>query len=95
MLADSNALEYTVGSGVPANPVLKPLAELDRPVVDPAELNGPQVITMMQDAGTALRPWSPSPPTLRRRAAHRPVAAQARRPPAALVAGARTAVASC
>jgi iron(III) transport system substrate-binding protein len=51
VLADSYALEYPVGSGVPANPALKPLTELDAPVVDPDELNSEQVVTMMQDAG--------------------------------------------
>jgi iron(III) transport system substrate-binding protein len=51
VLADSAALEYTVGSGVPANKALKPLAELDAPVVDLTRLNSRTVVTMMQDAG--------------------------------------------
>jgi iron(III) transport system substrate-binding protein len=51
VLADSSALEYTVGSGVPANKVLKPLAELDAPAVDVTKLNSQTVVTMMQDAG--------------------------------------------
>ncbi|HEX7297610.1 MAG TPA: iron ABC transporter substrate-binding protein [Solirubrobacteraceae bacterium] len=51
VLANSTALEYTVGSDVPANKALKPLAELDAPAVDPGKLNSAQVITMMQDAG--------------------------------------------
>jgi iron(III) transport system substrate-binding protein len=51
VLADSPALEYTVGSGVPANKVLKPLARLDAPVVDVTKLNSQTVVTMMQDAG--------------------------------------------
>ncbi|GII36084.1 iron ABC transporter substrate-binding protein [Planotetraspora phitsanulokensis] len=51
LLADSNALEYTVGTGVPANPKLKPLAELDIPAVDLNTLNGPKVIENMQQVG--------------------------------------------
>ncbi len=50
-LADSNALEYPVGTGVAANPELKPLSELDPPAVDIGSLNGPQVIELMQEAG--------------------------------------------
>jgi iron(III) transport system substrate-binding protein len=51
VLAESNALEYTVNSAVPANPKLKPLSELSPPNVDSAKLNGPQVIQLMQAAG--------------------------------------------
>jgi iron(III) transport system substrate-binding protein len=51
VLSDSAALEYTVGSDVPANKVLKPLAQLDAPVVDVTKLNSQNVVTMMQDAG--------------------------------------------
>jgi iron(III) transport system substrate-binding protein len=51
VLADSAALEYTVGSDVPANKALKPLAELDAPEVDVTKLNSQTVVTMMQDAG--------------------------------------------
>jgi iron(III) transport system substrate-binding protein len=51
VLADSTALEYTVASGVPANPALRPLAELDAPVVDVDQLNSEQVVTLMSDAG--------------------------------------------
>jgi len=51
VLANGTALEYTVGRGVPANTALTPLAELDPPVLDPAELNSEQVVTLMQDAG--------------------------------------------
>jgi iron(III) transport system substrate-binding protein len=50
-LADSAEYEYTVGSGVPANPALKPLSELDSPTVDPSSLNGPEVIELMTAAG--------------------------------------------
>ncbi len=48
VLADSTALEYPIGSGVAANPKLKPLVELDAPEIDPAKLNGPQVVELMQ-----------------------------------------------
>ncbi len=50
-LVDSNALEYPVGTGIAANPKLKPLSELDPPTVDIGALNGPQVVSMMQQAG--------------------------------------------
>jgi iron(III) transport system substrate-binding protein len=36
---------------VKPNPKLKPLSELSIPDVDIATLNGPQVITLMQQAG--------------------------------------------
>jgi iron(III) transport system substrate-binding protein len=51
ILADSDALEYTVGSGVPANPALPPLKSLDAPEVDVASLNGPKVVDLMRQAG--------------------------------------------
>lgn len=51
ILADSTALEYTVASGVAANPKLKPFNELDPPTIDLATLNGPMVVEMMQKAG--------------------------------------------
>ena len=51
ILSDSNAMEYAIASETPANPKLKPLAELDPPDVDLSSLNGPQVINLMQKAG--------------------------------------------
>ena len=51
VLADSDALEYPVGSDVAAAPALVPLADLHSPVVDPSTLNGPQVIDLMTQAG--------------------------------------------
>ncbi|WP_191242486.1 iron ABC transporter substrate-binding protein [Amycolatopsis deserti] len=51
ILADSKALEYSIASGVPSNPRLKPLAELDPPAVDVSKLNGPKVVELMQKAG--------------------------------------------
>jgi iron(III) transport system substrate-binding protein len=51
IMSDGGALEYSIASDVPANPKLKPLAELDAPKVDLAKLNGPKVVELMQDAG--------------------------------------------
>ncbi|MCC7369920.1 MAG: extracellular solute-binding protein [Chloroflexi bacterium] len=51
ILSDSNALEYAVGLGSPSHPSLKPLSELDPPVVDLSQLNAPLVIELMQKAG--------------------------------------------
>jgi iron(III) transport system substrate-binding protein len=51
VLAHTDALEYTVGAGVPANPELKPFAELDPPDIDLNSLNGPQVVAEMQRVG--------------------------------------------
>ena len=50
-LVRSNALEYPVGTGIAANPRLKPLSELDPPPVDLGKLDGAKVITLMQRAG--------------------------------------------
>lgn len=51
VLAGSDAMEYTVGADVPANPALTPLADLDAPAVDPASLNGLKVVELMTAAG--------------------------------------------
>jgi len=51
MLADSNAMEYAVGIGLPSHPSLKPLSELDPPLVDLSKLNAPMVVQLMQKAG--------------------------------------------
>ena len=50
-LADSTDLEYPVGSSVAAAPALEPLKDLDAPSVNPSELNGPQVVELMTQAG--------------------------------------------
>ncbi|MGY1803728.1 iron ABC transporter substrate-binding protein [Blastococcus sp. SYSU D00922] len=50
-LADSSALEYSVGVGVPSAGVLPPLADLQPPTVDPGSLNAPQVTELMQEVG--------------------------------------------
>ncbi|QSE87665.1 iron ABC transporter substrate-binding protein (plasmid) [Rhodococcus pseudokoreensis] len=51
VLQTGTSFEYTVGNGVPANPKLVPLAELQAPQVDPAKLNSPQVTELMTEAG--------------------------------------------
>ncbi|MDJ0392407.1 iron ABC transporter substrate-binding protein [Rhodococcus sp. G-MC3] len=51
VLRDGTSFEYSVGSGVPANADLVPLAELQAPPVDPAKLNSPQVTELMTEAG--------------------------------------------
>jgi iron(III) transport system substrate-binding protein len=51
VLADSKALEYPIGNGATANPVLKPLSELSPPKINVATLNGPKVVELMQQAG--------------------------------------------
>lgn len=51
ILAETDALEYTVGAGVPPNPKLKPFSELQPPDVDLNTLNGPKVISEMQRVG--------------------------------------------
>ena len=51
ILAESNALEYPIGAGVPANAKLPPLSQLSPPDVDLSKLNGPQVVEMMQQVG--------------------------------------------
>ncbi|MDQ1676404.1 MAG: iron(III) transport system substrate-binding protein [Actinomycetota bacterium] len=51
ILADSGAMEYAIADGATNNPALKPIADLDPPAVDPAKLNGPRVVELMQRAG--------------------------------------------
>lgn len=51
IMSDGGALEYSIASGVPANPKLTPLDELAAPTIDVAKLNGPKVVELMQDAG--------------------------------------------
>jgi iron(III) transport system substrate-binding protein len=50
-LAESTALEYAVADGASSADVLPPLSTLDAPTVDPGSLNGPKVITLMQEVG--------------------------------------------
>jgi iron(III) transport system substrate-binding protein len=51
VIADSYALEYTLNPEVELGRDVKPLSELDPPAVDVADLNGPEVVAMMQEAG--------------------------------------------
>jgi len=51
ILSDSDAFEYSIASGVPANPKLVPLAELNPPKVDVSALNGPKVVDLMRQSG--------------------------------------------
>lgn len=51
VIADSYALEYTLNPEVDLGRGVKGLAELDPPDVDVSDLNGPEVVTLMQEAG--------------------------------------------
>jgi iron(III) transport system substrate-binding protein len=51
IIADSRAMEYAVAFGTPSHPSLKPLDELDPPIVNLSSLNAPLVIQLMQRAG--------------------------------------------
>lgn len=46
-----HAFEYTVGSGVEANPILPPLSTIGYPKVDPSLLNAQEVVQLMTAAG--------------------------------------------
>ncbi|MEJ7635203.1 iron ABC transporter substrate-binding protein [Aeromicrobium sp.] len=50
-LADSYALEYPLNPDVDLGRDVKPLTELEPPVVDLSSLNGPTVISLLEDAG--------------------------------------------
>lgn len=51
VLRDGTSFEYPVASGVGAQDKLKPLTEMDAPTIDPASLNSPKVVELMQQAG--------------------------------------------
>ncbi len=51
ILAKGDSMQYTVGVGVPSNPGLTPLSDLQPPKVDPAKLNGKKVIDLITQAG--------------------------------------------
>jgi iron(III) transport system substrate-binding protein len=51
VLADSYALEYPLNPAVSLDPPVKAFDELDPPKIDMTQLNGPQVIELLQDAG--------------------------------------------
>ena len=50
-LADSYALEYPLNPAVSLKPPVKPFSELDPPLIDVAKLNGPKVISLLQEVG--------------------------------------------
>ncbi|HWG03370.1 MAG TPA: iron ABC transporter substrate-binding protein [Beijerinckiaceae bacterium] len=51
ILAKGDSMQYAVGVGVPSNPGLMPLSDLQPPKVDPAKLNGKRVIDLITEAG--------------------------------------------
>jgi iron(III) transport system substrate-binding protein len=51
VLEKGDSFEYPVGSGVPANPALVPLADLQAPAVDPSTLDAQKVSDLMTKAG--------------------------------------------
>lgn len=51
VLQKGDSFEYPVASGVPANPALVPLTDLQAPVVDPSTLDAQKVTDLMTKAG--------------------------------------------
>ncbi len=51
IISAGNSFEYPVGSGVPANPALVPLDELQAPAVNPSDLDAAAVTDLMTQAG--------------------------------------------
>ena len=51
VLKTGSSFEYAVAKGAASNSRLKPLSELGAPKIDPASLNGPEVVSLMQQAG--------------------------------------------
>ncbi|MFI6433137.1 iron ABC transporter substrate-binding protein [Rhodococcus oryzae] len=51
ILQKGDSFEYAVGSDVPSNPALVPLADLQAPTVDPSKLNSQKVTQLMTEAG--------------------------------------------
>jgi iron(III) transport system substrate-binding protein len=51
VLEKGDSFEYTVASGVPANPALVPLIDLQAPVVDPSTLDAQTVSDLMTKGG--------------------------------------------
>jgi iron(III) transport system substrate-binding protein len=51
IVKNGDSFEYSVGVGVPSNPALVPLADLQPPKVDPAKLNSKKVMDLITGAG--------------------------------------------
>ena len=51
VLEKGDSFEYPVASGVPANPALVPLTDLQAPIVDPTTLDAQKVTDLMTKAG--------------------------------------------
>ena len=51
VIADSYALEYTLNPAVDLGRGVRPLDQLEPPDVDVSDLNGPEVVELMQEAG--------------------------------------------
>lgn len=51
VLENGTSFEYPVASGVPANPALVPLADLQAPAVNPSDLDAQKVTDLMTKAG--------------------------------------------
>jgi iron(III) transport system substrate-binding protein len=51
VLENGTSFEYHVASGVPANPALVPLADLQAPSVNPSDLDAQKVTDLMTKAG--------------------------------------------
>lgn len=51
VVRDGNSYEYSISSGIDANPDLPPLANFDPPKVDPSLLNAQEVVMLMTAAG--------------------------------------------
>jgi iron(III) transport system substrate-binding protein len=51
VIADSYALEYTLNPEVQLGRGVKGLDDLDPPDVDVSDLNGPEVVKLMEEAG--------------------------------------------
>ncbi len=69
ILAKGDSMQYPVGVGVPSNPGLTPLSDLQPPKVDPAKLNSKKVIDLHHpswiDVAGALLPLVPRPAATR------------------------------
>lgn len=51
VLSESNDFQYAINNGVPSNPELKPISELDAPIVPLGKLDGPKVLDAFREAG--------------------------------------------